>query len=66
MNLIDICILAVVAGMIALVGRYIRRAKKKGVQCIGCPDSRTCSGSCTGCPGATAAPQCPCKGSCLN
>lgn len=65
MNLIDICILAVVAGMIALVGRYIRRAKKKGIHCIGCPDSKTCSGSCAGCPGA-AGTQCLCKGSCSN
>jgi len=26
---------------------YIRKEKKKGVKCIGCPDAATCSG-CTG------------------
>ncbi|MBQ2854662.1 MAG: FeoB-associated Cys-rich membrane protein [Oscillospiraceae bacterium] len=31
---------------------YIRREKKQGVQCIGCPDSKTCSGQCAHCNGA--------------
>ena len=34
---------------------YIRREKKKGVQCIGCPDSKTCSGHCSGCTGNCSA-----------
>ncbi len=28
---------------------YIVRAKKKGRKCIGCPDSGSCSGNCSGC-----------------
>jgi len=30
---------------------YIRKEKKKGVQCIGCPDAAACSGNCPGCSG---------------
>lgn len=40
--------------VIAIVGGatiYIVREKKKGVKCIGCPDSARCSGSCSGCVG---------------
>ncbi len=28
---------------------YIIRAKKSGQKCIGCPDSKTCSGNCAAC-----------------
>ena len=28
---------------------YIIRAKKSGQKCIGCPDSKTCSGNCSAC-----------------
>ncbi|MBR5232529.1 MAG: FeoB-associated Cys-rich membrane protein [Clostridia bacterium] len=28
---------------------YIYRAKKRGVKCIGCPNSAKCSGNCAGC-----------------
>ena len=28
---------------------YIRKEKKKGVRCIGCPAGGTCSGNCSGC-----------------
>ena len=30
---------------------YIIRAKKSGQKCIGCPDSKTCSGNCSACSG---------------
>lgn len=30
---------------------YIIKAKKSGQKCIGCPDSKTCSGGCAGCSG---------------
>ena len=47
-NIIVIAILAVVIG--AAVG-YIWKQKKKGVHCIGCPDSASCphcsSGGCS-------------------
>ena len=28
---------------------YIIRAKKSGQKCIGCPDSKSCSGNCASC-----------------
>ena len=31
--------------------RYLYKAKKRGVKCIGCPDGATCSGKCSGCSG---------------
>lgn len=45
----NIIILAVVAAVVALAGRYIYRSKKSGKKCIGCPDSGVCSASRSGC-----------------
>ena len=42
-------ILAVVAAIICAVVLYIRKEKKAGVKCIGCPDAKTCGGNCSGC-----------------
>ena len=47
-NIIIILIIAVILG---LAIRYVIRAKKKGVKCIGCPDGAKCSGNCAGCSG---------------
>ena len=44
-------VIAVVALIIGLAVFYIRKEKRRGVQCIGCPDSKTCSGHCAGCSG---------------
>ena len=49
MSLIDYVIIAVVVAILGLAAWYIRRAKKKGVKCIGCPSGGTCSGKCAGC-----------------
>lgn len=49
MKAIDYIIIAVIAIILGLVIFYIRRAKKKGVKCIGCPNGATCSGKCGGC-----------------
>lgn len=51
MNLIDILLVAVIGGIIGAGLWYIRRAKKKGIKCIGCPDAPKCAGNCSGCPG---------------
>ena len=51
MNPVDYVVLAVILGILGLVIFYIRRAKKKGVKCIGCPDGAKCSGNCANCPG---------------
>ena len=42
----DLIIIAVVAAILAVVGRYLYKAKKRGVKCVGCP-SGGCS--CCGC-----------------
>lgn len=50
----DAIIIAVVAVIIVVAALYIRRAKKSGQKCIGCPESKTCAshcGSCSGCSG---------------
>ena len=47
----DLVVLAVIALIVGGAGLYIYKAKKKGVKCIGCPDSKTCSGHCSGCCG---------------
>ncbi|MBE5785116.1 MAG: FeoB-associated Cys-rich membrane protein [Clostridiales bacterium] len=51
MKAIDLIIIAVIALIIGLVAWFIRREKKKGVKCIGCPDAGKCAGICSGCPG---------------
>ena len=45
----NLIILAVVAVIVTLSGRYLYRAKKRGVKCIGCPSGCSCQGICGGC-----------------
>ena len=45
----NLIILAVVAVIITLSGRYLYRAKKRGVKCIGCPNGCSCKGCHGGC-----------------
>ena len=45
----NLIILAVIAIILALSGRYLYRAKKRGVKCIGCPNGCSCKGSHGGC-----------------
>ena len=45
----DIISIAVIALIICAAAIYIIREKKKGRRCIGCPDSKTCGGSCCAC-----------------
>lgn len=51
MKPIDWIVIAVIAVIVGLVVFYIRRSRKNGIKCIGCPDAKTCSGNCAGCPG---------------
>lgn len=51
MKLIDVAVLAVIVVILALVIIYIRKAKKKGIKCIGCPNGATCGGNCSACTG---------------
>ena len=45
----DIIVIAVVIAVIGLAAGYVIRQKKRGVKCIGCPGSKSCSGNCGGC-----------------
>ena len=57
--MVNYIIIAVVAAIVGLAIHYIRREKRKGIQCVGCPESSQCAGSgtggcgggCIGCPG---------------
>lgn len=49
--IVIISILLIIGGALA----YIIIAKKKGRRCIGCPDSKTCSGNCEHCTSRKAA-----------
>lgn len=49
----DLIIVLILLALIGAAVRYIVKAKKNGVKCIGCPDGAACSrrqaGSCGGC-----------------
>ena len=45
----DYIVLAVILAIVGGAALYIYKAKKKGAKCIGCPDSKTCSGKCSSC-----------------
>ena len=49
MKPVDYLIIAIVLVIVGSALFFVGRAKKKGVKCIGCPDSGTCSGHCSGC-----------------
>ena len=47
----NIILILVIGLILGLASGYIYKAKKRGVKCIGCPDSGACSGQCSGCSG---------------
>ena len=49
--MIDIILVFIISAIVGLASGYLRKARKKGVKCVGCPDSGSCSGSCSGCGG---------------
>ena len=49
--MIDYIIIAVILLIIGGATAYIIKSKKSGKKCIGCPDSGSCSGKCSGCQG---------------
>ena len=51
MGIADFVIIFVIALILGLAGGYVYKAKKNGKKCIGCPDSCSCSGNCSGCCG---------------
>ncbi len=48
----DIIAAAVILLLVGGAVAYIIKAKRSGQRCIGCPDSKTCSGHCAGCGGS--------------
>ena len=42
----DFIIIAVIGLIVGGAAGYIRKAKKRGARCIGCPNSGACGGSC--------------------
>ena len=57
MELIDWIVMGAVLLIIGAALWYIIRAKKHGQKCIGCPDSKACSGNCSACSGCHAPKQ---------
>ena len=51
MQAVDILIIAVIVVILGSAIFFLHRAKKKGIKCVGCPDSSTCSGNCGNCSG---------------
>ena len=49
MSMINLVILAIVAVILIAVIAYLVRKTKSGAKCIGCPDSGSCGGNCSGC-----------------
>ena len=49
----DIIVIAIVLLIVGSAVAYIIRAKKRGVKCIGCPESKTCAGKCGACSGCS-------------
>ena len=54
MKAVDILIIAVIVLILGSAIYFLHRAKKKGIKCVGCPDSSTCSGNCGNCSGTCA------------
>ena len=46
MNASDLIILTIVVVLVAAALVYIRKSKKAGKHCVGCPDSGSCSCHC--------------------
>ena len=50
--MVDIIVIAVLLIIVGLAISYIRKEKKRGVRCIGCPAAATCpsahAGKCSG------------------
>ena len=51
MNSTDIITLVLIVGILGGAILFLYRARKKGVKCVGCPDSSACSGNCGTCSG---------------
>lgn len=44
----DLILIVIIAVIVGAALYYIRKEKKRGVRCVGCPSGGTCSGNCGG------------------
>ena len=42
----DVLVIAAIVLIVAAAFRHIRKAKKRGVKCVGCPGGCSCGGCC--------------------
>lgn len=47
----DLILGLIIAAILIAAIAYIRKEKKRGVRCVGCPDGGTCGGTCSSCSG---------------
>ena len=45
----NVIIIAILVLIVAGIGLYLYRAKKRGAKCIGCPYAKQCGGGCGSC-----------------
>ncbi len=45
----DLILGLIIAAILIAAIAYIRKEKKRGVRCVGCPDGGSCGGSCNSC-----------------
>lgn len=50
--MVDVILIAVLLVMVGSAVVYIKKEKKKGVKCIGCPAAGNCSHNCNGASGS--------------
>ena len=48
LKMIDVGLVLVIITIVGGALAYIRKEKKRGVRCVGCPHSRNCGGKCNG------------------
>ena len=49
--MVNLIAMAVIVAIVGAAAGYLYKAKKRGVRCVGCPDSGHCSRSCGSCSG---------------
>ena len=52
MRPVDYIVIAIIVLIILASVWFVAKQKKKGLACVGCPDSTSCSGKCSGCSGS--------------
>ena len=47
----NVIVIGIVAVILTAAIRYIRKEKRQGAHCVGCPHARNCCSDCKGCCG---------------